>query len=92
MTLTVRLNDDEDRKLQQIVQSLHVSDRSSAIRELIEEKWRALQSSKSFVERRGGHPVHLLQGASNASDRDARKRVISDKLAAKTAARKRVKE
>jgi hypothetical protein len=74
MTLTVRLTQDDENKLEQIVQALHVEDRSGLIRSLIHEKWKSLQPSKTFVERRGGHPEILLHGKPNSSQRNIRAR------------------
>lgn len=89
MTLSVRLDAEENDKLDQIVRTLQASDRSSAVRALIEEKWRSLQEHKSFVQRRGGHPVHLLHGSKHSSERDVRKSTVSESLLAKVARRKR---
>jgi hypothetical protein len=88
MTLTVRLDDDEERKLQQIVEALKADSQSVVIRELIEEKWNTLQAGQTFVERRGGHPLHLLKSDGNTSDRTNRKAKLAEHFADKAAARK----
>src|ERR1700678_496791 len=50
-----------------------------------------VQPAKTFVERRGGHPVQTLSGRSDASQRNVRKKIMSEGFAAKSAARKRAK-
>jgi len=77
MTLTVRLDDQDERKLQEIVAAMNAENQSSAIRTLIEEKWQALQGQKTFLERRGGLPEHLLDGPTNLSSRSVRKAKIA---------------
>ncbi len=89
MTLTVRMEPDDHKKLDEIVKSLQTGDRSSAVRQLIDEKWRSLQTGATFLERRGAHPTYLLNGEPNSSDRSVRKKVISDAFKAKATARKR---
>jgi hypothetical protein len=39
-----------------------------------------LDSSKTVLERMGGLPQFLLEGAGDLSDRDIRKKVIADKI------------
>lgn len=79
MTLTVRLNSDEERKLDRIVQLLKRPDVSTVIRDLINEKWAELQPTISFVERRGGAPAYFGEQSlnntdlANLSDREYRK-------------------
>jgi hypothetical protein len=51
------------------------------IKSLIYHRWVSLQTDKTFVERRGGHPQHLLQDApENLSERSNRKQAIADYL------------
>jgi hypothetical protein len=88
MSLTVRLDDQEEARLQQLVETLKADSQSSLIRQLILEKWNSLQCEKTFVERRGGHPAHLLEGESNASQRAVRKKRLEERFAEKAAGRK----
>ncbi|MBP6745635.1 ribbon-helix-helix protein, CopG family [bacterium] len=87
MTLTVRLDDQEEYKLQQIVEALNAESQSALIRDWIEEKWSALQSDRTFVERRGGHPKHLLAGSAGGSERANRKSRLAERFEQKAQAR-----
>jgi hypothetical protein len=87
MTLTVKLADQEQSRLEAIATAMNAN-QSDAIRALINEKFEALQAGKTFVERRGGHPKYLLEGTPNSSDRDVRKAVIAAHLEAKAKRRR----
>ena len=87
MTLTVKLADEEKSRLNVIVAAIHSSNQSEAIRTLINEKFEALQAEMTLVERRGGHPKNVLNGAGNNSKRENRKSAIDEVLAAKVARR-----
>ncbi|NJO43977.1 MAG: hypothetical protein HC769_27275 [Cyanobacteria bacterium CRU_2_1] len=51
------------------------------IKSLIHQRWGSLQPRQTIVERRGGHPEHLLQDAPpNLSEREHRKRAIAEYL------------
>lgn len=87
MTLTVKLADQEQRRLEVIIAALHCANQSDAVRALINEKFEALQADKTLLERRGGHPKYLLNGNTDLSERVNRKSAVSKKLAAKSAKR-----
>jgi hypothetical protein len=54
------------------------TDRSELIRRLINERWLSLQAGQTLVERMGGHPKHLLEGADpNLSERPNCKKAIA---------------
>ena len=89
MTLTVRLDDQEESRLQQIVEAMNAGSQSEAIRKMIEEKWTALQADQTFVERRGGHPENLLSGATDSSERQNRKKQLAKHFEERSAKRKR---
>jgi hypothetical protein len=89
MTLTVRLDAQEEKWLQEIVEALKADSQSTVIRKMIEDKWNALQAERTFVERRGGHPVHLLGGQGDDSQRANRKAELASHYADRAAARKR---
>ena len=76
-SLNVRLNEDDNQKLEQILNATGY-EKSELVRKLITDQWVALQIGKTFVERRGGHPKHLLQGPSDLSSRQKRKSVIAE--------------
>jgi len=91
MTLTVRLDDQDERKLQEIVAAMNAENQSSAIRALIEEKWLALQGQQTFLERRGGPPELFFSGAENLSERLGRKAALAEHYARRAEARKKPK-
>ncbi|MBC7997655.1 MAG: hypothetical protein IAF58_06920 [Leptolyngbya sp.] len=66
---------------------MRIGNQSDVVRMLINEKFESLQAEKTLVERRGGHPQHLLNGAPNLSERSSRKSALSEKLSAKAARR-----
>jgi len=84
--LNVRLGDEDERKLTQLL-AVTRADRSTLVRKLINDQWVALQAGKSFVERRGGHPVNLLQSGDSNSQRDARKKGLSQHYEQRAGAR-----
>ncbi len=79
--LTVRLDEETERQLADIVAHEKATNRSELIKRLIRDRWIALQVDKTVIERRGGHPQHLLQDApADLSERSARKQAIADYL------------
>lgn len=89
MTLTVKLTENEQSRLDAIAAAMRASNQSEVVRMLINEKFDSLQSDKTLVERRGGHPQHLLDGVSDLSERSLRKKIIAKKLVAKAERRVR---
>jgi hypothetical protein len=87
MTLTVKLADEEQNRLDVIVAATHSTNQSEAVRALINEKYEALQASLTLTQRRGGHPKHLMNGSGNMSERKNRKGAIDQILAKKSARR-----
>lgn len=75
--LNVRLNEEEERKLGQVLSSMKVSNKSELVKRLINDQWIALQAGKTFFERRGEHPKYLLSETVNESDRQSRKDTIA---------------
>lgn len=79
--LTVRLDEETEGQLADILAHEKDTNRSELIKRLIRDRWLTLQLGKSIVERRGGHPQHLLQDApADLSERANRKRAIVDYL------------
>ncbi len=89
-TLTVRLSDEDEQKLGQIVTAMR-SDKSDVVRKLITDQWVALQVGRTFVERRGGHPKSLGVGAANLSSRDQRKTQLGEYFESKAKTRAKSK-
>jgi hypothetical protein len=79
--LSVRLDPETEQQLAEILSHERTANRSELIKRLIKERWLTLKLDKTFVERRGGHPQHLLQDASpNLSQRETRKQAIAEYL------------
>lgn len=79
--LTVRLDPDTEQQLAEILAHEQGVNRSELIKRLIRERWLTLSLDSTFVERRGGHPQHLLKDASpDLSERSTRKQAIADYL------------
>lgn len=89
MTLTVKLGEHEQSRLDAIAAAMQTSNQSEVVRMLINEKFESLQSDKTLFERRGGHPRHLLDGAPGLSERSSRRKIVAKKLADKAARRTR---
>ncbi len=78
--LSVRLDEQTEQQLSDIL-AHEKTDKSELIRRLIAERWLTLQAGKTLVERRGGHPQHLLQDApADLSERQNRKAALSEYL------------
>lgn len=75
--LSVRLDEETEARLADIL-AHEKTDKSEMIRRLITERWLSLQPGKTVVERLGGHPKHLLEGApKDLSERSTRKKAIA---------------
>ena len=79
--LSVRLDSETEQQLADILSHERNINRSELIKRLIKERWLTLKLDRTFVERRGGHPQHLLQDAPpDLSERRTRKQAIADYL------------
>lgn len=77
--LTVRLDAETERQLADILAHEKDNNRSELIKRLIRERWVTLQAGTTLVDRRGGHPQHLLQDAPpDLSERSNRKKAIAE--------------
>ena len=77
--LTVRLDEETQRQLAALLAHSKDTNRSELIKRLISERWLSLQLDKTIVERRGGHPQHLLQDApADLSQRANRKKALAE--------------
>jgi len=75
--IAVRLDPETEAHLADIL-AHEKTGRSELIRRLINERWLSLQAGQTWVERMGGHPKHLLEGADpNLSERPTRKKAIA---------------
>ncbi len=75
--LNVRLNEEDERKLEQVLSSMKTSNKSELVKRLINDQWIALQAGKTFLERRGEHPKYLLSETESSSERASRKDKLS---------------
>ncbi|MGB8699738.1 MAG: hypothetical protein WCD18_10010 [Thermosynechococcaceae cyanobacterium] len=79
--LTVRLDLETEQQLAEILAHETDINRSELVKRLIRERWLALNLDRTLVERRGGHPQHLLQDVPpDLSERVTRKQAIADYL------------
>ena len=79
--LTVRLDEETEQQLADILAHEEDTNRSELIKRLIRDRWLTLQVGKTLVERRGGHPQHLLQDApADLSERQNRSCAIAEYL------------
>lgn len=79
--LTVRLDEETEQQLGDILAHEKDTNKSELIKCLIRERWLTLQVGRTLVERRGGHPQHLLQDAPpDLSERQNRKAAITEYL------------
>lgn len=78
--IAVRLDPETEAHLADI-QAYEKTDKSELIIRLINERWLSLQAGQTLVERMGGHPKHLLEGADpDLSERPNRKQAIAQYL------------
>lgn len=79
--LTVRLDLETEQQLAEILAHEKDTNRSDLVKRLIRERWLTLNLNIPFIERRGGHPQHLLADAPpDLSERANRKQAIADYL------------
>ena len=77
MSLNVKLDHEYEAKLSQIL-AITKMNKSQLTRKMIDDQWVALQADKSFVERRGSRPTHLLNDFTISSERGSRKAALAD--------------
>jgi len=77
--LNINLDEESEHYLRDIL-STEKTTSSELIKRLLRTQWLALQSPKTFLERREEPPQQLLQGPADLSDRDVRKQKIADYL------------
>lgn len=76
--LSINLDPETEKYLLEITLKENISS-EEILKKLIHQHWQTLTPRKTLLERRGGHPQHLLQNApSNLSLRENRKKVISE--------------
>lgn len=88
MTLTVKLDNQDRDRLEVLKAFMKVSNQSEAVRKLINDRFTELQAGKTLMERRSGHPQHLMPGGAGLSERANRKTAVAKHIAAKIAQRR----
>lgn len=78
--LNIQLDPETEARLVEILAKEKTTS-DELIKRLVQERWLSLQPRKTIVERRGGHPEHLLEDAPpDLSERANRKKAIADYL------------
>nr|WP_317618916.1 hypothetical protein [Laspinema sp. D3d] len=78
--LNIQLDRETEARLVEILAKEKTTS-DELIKRLVKERWLSLQPRKTIVERRGGHPEHLLEDAPpDLSERANRKKAIADYL------------
>lgn len=77
--LTITLTDEAEKYLVEILAQEKITS-GELLQRMLHRHWQDLQPRKTFLERRGGHPQHLLNGSGNLSDRDVRKKNIAEHI------------
>ena len=80
MPLTVRLDKDTETCLQELVAETG-QDKSSLIRQLIQERWQRRRPAPSITQQLGGHPDAFLNTLPpGRADRQQRRRLLEQHL------------
>jgi len=83
MPLTVRLDNDTERCLQELLVATG-QDKSSLIRQLIRDRWQQRQPAPSITEQLGGHPDPFLDTLpAGSAERQQRRRLLTEQLQAR---------
>jgi hypothetical protein len=77
--LSINLDEESEHYLSDILAAERTTS-SELIKRLLRAQWLVLQPSKTFLERRGTPPQHLLDGCSDLSERAIRKQAIAQYL------------
>ncbi|QNH57232.1 hypothetical protein [Limnospira indica] len=78
--LNIQLDPETEARLVEILAKEKTTS-DELIKRLVKERWLSLQPRQTIVERRGGHPEHLLEDAPpDLSERANRKKAIAHYL------------
>ena len=78
--LSINLDKETESYLAEIIAKENITS-EELLKQLIYQHWQTLQPRQTLVERRGGHPKHLLQDAiADLSLRENRKNVVADHI------------
>ncbi len=87
--LNISLDEETEKYLVEILAREKITS-TELIKHLLWEHWSSLQSRKTVLERMGGYPEYLLEGPSNLSDRDVRRKTIAQDINKSRATRQQV--
>ena len=78
--ISINLDQETETYLAEILANENITS-EELLKQLIYERWQALTPRQTLVERRGGHPKHLLQDASpDLSLREKRKAFVANQI------------
>lgn len=77
--LNITLDQESEKYLIDIL-SEENTNTEDLIKKLLRDYWSQLKQSETVLERLVGVPQNLLDGQANLSDRDIRRKIISDKI------------
>jgi hypothetical protein len=80
--LTITLDSTSTEYLTEILTQENITS-DELVKQLLHDRWLALKSRPTILERMGGYPEVLLQGPTNLSDRDFRKQQILTQVQAR---------
>ena len=76
--LSINLDRETENYLADIISEENISS-EELLKKLIYEHWQSLKPRKTLLQRRGGHPQHLLENAPpDLSLRENRKKVVAE--------------
>ena len=78
--LSINLDKQTESYLAEIIAKENITS-EELLKQLIYQHWQTLQPRQTLVEKRGGHPKHLLQEASpDLSLREKRKAIVANHI------------
>lgn len=78
--LSINLDKETESYLAEIIALENITS-EELLKQLIYQHWQTLQPRQTLAQRRGGHPKHLLQGASpDLSLRENRKAIVENHI------------
>ncbi len=78
--LSINLDQQTESYLAEIIAKENITS-EELLKQLIYQHWQTIQLRQTLVERRGGHPLHLLQDAqADLSLRETRKNIVANHI------------
>jgi|GEM_PF-704193 len=77
--LNINLDTEAEKYLVEILAQEKMNS-SDLIKQLLYDRWHSFQPRQTVLERMGGYPEQLLEGTSDLSDRDVRKKIIDNHI------------